>query len=174
MPIDSPAVVTHFIANQAIGLIEWAQVNGRNGLPITQNLELDTKYLVSRSSLLDMKEKIKKIPVVFWALDLWPDTLTAVGAVRSPTVLRMIGRLVQYIYNRCTLVLGQSRGFMGSIANYCNDPTKIRYFPSWAEDVFTNTGVNPAPEIPVLKHGFTVLFAGNIGEAQDMPAVLVS
>ena len=116
--------------------------------------------------------KIKKIPVVFWALDLWPDTLTAVGAVRSPTVLRMIGRLVQYIYNRCTLVLGQSRGFMGSIANYCNDPTKIRYFPSWAEDVFTNTGVNPAPEIPVLKHGFTVLFAGNIGEAQDMPAVL--
>lgn len=116
--------------------------------------------------------KIKKIPVVFWALDLWPDTLTAVGAVRSPTVLRMIGRLVKYIYNRCTLVLGQSRGFMGSIANYCNDPTKIRYFPSWAEDVFTNTGVNPAPEIPVLKHGFTVLFAGNIGEAQDMPAVL--
>lgn len=116
--------------------------------------------------------KIKKIPVVFWALDLWPDTLTAVGAVRSPTALRMIGRLVQYIYNRCTLILGQSRGFMGSIANYCNDPEKIRYFPSWAEDVFTNTGVNPAPEIPLLKHGFTVLFAGNIGEAQDMPAVL--
>ena len=116
--------------------------------------------------------KIKKIPVVFWALDLWPDTLTAVGAVRSPTVLRWIGRLVQYIYNRCTLILGQSRGFMGSIANYCNEPTKIRYFPSWSEDVFTNTGVNPAPEIPVLKHGFTVLFAGNIGEAQDMTAVL--
>jgi glycosyltransferase involved in cell wall biosynthesis len=116
--------------------------------------------------------QIKKIPVVFWALDLWPDTLTAVGAVRSPTVLRWIGRLVQYIYNRCTLVLGQSHGFMGSIADYCNDPTKIRYFPSWAEDIFTNAGVNPAPEIPVLKHGFTVLFAGNIGEAQDMPAVL--
>ena len=116
--------------------------------------------------------KIKKIPVVFWALDLWPDTLTAVGAVRSPTVLRMIGRLVKYIYNRCTLVLGQSRGFMGSIANYCNDPTKIRYFPSWAEDVFTNTGVHPAPEIPLLKHGFSVMFAGNVGEAQDMPAVL--
>ena len=116
--------------------------------------------------------KIKKIPVVFWALDLWPDTLTAVGAVRSPTVLRWIGRLVEYIYNRCTLILGQSRGFMGSIANYCNDPTKIRYFPSWAEEVFTNTGVKLAPEIPVLKHFFTVLFAGNIGEAQDMPAVL--
>ena len=116
--------------------------------------------------------RIKKIPVVFWALDLWPDTLTAVGAVRSPTILRLIGRLVQYIYNRCTLILGQSRGFMGSIANYCNDPTKIRFFPSWAEDVFTNTGVNPAPEIPMLKNSFTVMFAGNIGEAQDMPAVL--
>ena len=116
--------------------------------------------------------KIKKIPVVFWALDLWPDTLAAVGAVRSPTVLRWIGRLVQYVYNRCTLVLGQSRGFLGSIANYCNDASKIRYFPSWAEEIFTDAGVKPAPEIPVLEHGFTVVFAGNIGEAQDMPAVL--
>lgn len=105
-----------------------AQVNVRNELPITQNVELDAYYLVRRSSLFDMKKKIKKIPVVFWLLDLWPDTLTAVGAVRSPTVLRMIGRLVQYIYNRCTLALGQSRGFMASIANYCNDPEKFGTF----------------------------------------------
>ena len=116
--------------------------------------------------------KIKKAPVVFWALDLWPETLAAVGVVRSPRVLGWAGHLVRNIYNRCTLVLGQSRGFLGSIAHYCDDRTKIRYFPTWAEDVFMDDSVKPAPEVPVWTDGFTVVFAGNIGEAQDMPAVL--
>jgi len=116
--------------------------------------------------------KIKNAPVVFWALDLWPETLAAIGVVRSPRVLGWVGQLVRHIYNRCTLVLGQSRGFLGSIARYCDDITKIRYFPSWAEDVFMDDSVKPAPEVPEWTDGFTVVFAGNIGEAQDMPAVL--
>ncbi|BAO82770.1 glycosyltransferase [Serpentinimonas maccroryi] len=116
--------------------------------------------------------KIKNAPVMFWALDLWPETLAAIGVVRSPRVLGWVGHLVRYIYNRCTLVLGQSRGFLGSIARYCDDKAKIRYFPSWAEDVFMDDSVKPAPEVPEWTDGFTVVFAGNIGEAQDMPAVL--
>lgn len=116
--------------------------------------------------------KIKNAPVVFWALDLWPETLAAIGVLRSPRVLGWVGQMVRFIYNRCTLVLGQSRGFLGSIAKYCNDKAKIRYFPSWAEDVFSDASVRPAPEVPEWADGFTVVFAGNIGEAQDMPAVL--
>lgn len=116
--------------------------------------------------------KIKNAPVVFWALDLWPETLAAIGFVRSPWVLGWVGHLVSYIYNRCTLVLGQSRGFLGSIARYCDDKAKIRYLPSWAEDVFMDDSVKSAPEVPEWANGFTVVFAGNIGEAQDMPAVL--
>lgn len=116
--------------------------------------------------------RIKQAPVVFWVLDLWPDTLAAIGVVRSPWVLRFVGRIVRFIYNRCTLVLGQSRGFLENIARYCDDDGKIRYFPSWSEDMFTIGGDKPAPEVPELADSFTVVFAGNIGEAQDMPAVL--
>lgn len=116
--------------------------------------------------------RIKRAPVVFWALDLWPETLAAIGVVHSPRVLAWVGHLVRFIYERCTLVLGQSKGFLGSIANYCSDPHKIRYFPSWAEDVFSATGDAPAPEIELRPGGFNVLFAGNVGEAQDLPAVL--
>ena len=117
--------------------------------------------------------KFKKVPVVLWVLDLWPETLVAIGVVRSSRVLGWVGNLVRYIYNRCTLVLGQSRGFLGGIGRYCDDKTKIRYFPSWAEDVFMNdNSVKPAPEVPEWADGFTVVFAGNIGDAQDMPAVL--
>lgn len=116
--------------------------------------------------------KLKKAPVVFWALDLWPETLAAIGVVRSPRVLGWVGHMVRFIYDRCALVLGQSRGFLDNIAKYCTDKQKIRYFPSWAEDVFTGVDVHPAPEVSAMPGGFNVVFAGNIGEAQDMPAVL--
>lgn len=115
---------------------------------------------------------IKQAPVVFWALDLWPETLAAMGVVRSPRVLGWVGRMVRFIYDRCTLVLGQSNGFLESIAKYCSDKRKIRYFPSWAEDVYSEANAIPAPEVAVREDAFNVVFAGNIGEAQDMPAVL--
>ena len=116
--------------------------------------------------------KLKQSPVVFWALDLWPETLVAVGAVRSDWVLKRVGQMVRFIYNRCTLVLGQSKAFLVSIGQYCDDKSKIRYFPSWAEDVFLNKAELRAPELIDVPGVFTVLFAGNVGEAQDMPAVL--
>jgi colanic acid biosynthesis glycosyl transferase WcaI len=116
--------------------------------------------------------RLKRAPVVFWVLDLWPETLSAIGVVRSPIMLRWVGRLVAFIYNRCTLVLGQSRGSEASIAKYCRDPRKIRYFPSWSEGVFAQSDAAPAPEVALRPDVFNVLFAGNIGEAQDLPAVL--
>lgn len=116
--------------------------------------------------------KLKRSPVVFWALDLWPETLAALDVVRSPRVLYWIGRMVHFIYDRCALVLCQSRGFLDSIAKYCTDKEKIRYFPSWSEDLFTKDVAEPAPEVSLERNAFNVVFAGNIGEAQDMPAVL--
>jgi glycosyltransferase involved in cell wall biosynthesis len=116
--------------------------------------------------------RIKHAPVIFWALDLWPETLSAIGVVRSARVLGWVGHLVKFIYERCTLVLGQSRGFLASIAQYCSDTQKIRYFPSWAEEVFNQADLLPASEVPVREGVFNVLFAGNVGEAQDLPAVL--
>lgn len=116
--------------------------------------------------------RLKRAPVVFWVLDLWPDTLVAVGVLRSPWVLSLVGWMVRFIYDRCALVLGQSRGFLQHIARYCADVSKIRYFPSWAEDVYAEKEVVPAPEVEYRPDLFNVLFAGNIGEAQDMPAVL--
>ena len=56
--------------------------------------------------------KIKNAPLIFWALDLWPDTLKAIGVVRSKYILSVVGWLVSFIYKRCDLVLGQSESFL--------------------------------------------------------------
>lgn len=116
--------------------------------------------------------RLKHRPVVFWALDLWPETLSAIGVVKHPKVLSAVAKLVRFIYNRCTLVLGQSRSFLPSIARHCDDPSKVRYFPSWAEDFFQAQVDEPVSEIPSAPGTLSILFAGNVGDAQDFPAIL--
>jgi len=115
---------------------------------------------------------LKGAPVAFWVLDLWPETLEAIGVVRSPWMLSLVGRLVRFIYRRCDLLLAQSKSFIPQIARYSPDAERIRYFPSWAEAVYDVRDVAPAPEVPLVPGTFNVLFAGNIGDAQDFPAIL--
>lgn len=116
----------------------------------------------------------KQAPVLMWILDLWPETLSAIGVVRSPRALALVGALVRFIYRRCDRVLVQSRAFAANVRRYADQPDKLRYFPGWAEDVFARGGTpaTPAPELAPYEDCFKVLFAGNIGEAQDFPTVL--
>lgn len=115
---------------------------------------------------------VKKAPITFWVLDLWPETLRAVGMVKSERVLRLVGHLVSFIYRRCDIILAQSRSFIGNIRRYCRSGQQVEFFPSWAEDVFGKGESDPAPELAAYAGGFKILFAGNIGEAQDFPAIL--
>jgi colanic acid biosynthesis glycosyl transferase WcaI len=115
---------------------------------------------------------IKRAPLAFWVLDLWPESLEAIGAVRSPYILKAIGRLVTFIYNRCDLILAQSKSFIPQIRQYCQKKIKVEYFPSWSDTIFDFSVVDLAREVPVAKGVFSIMFAGNIGDAQDFPAIL--
>ncbi len=118
--------------------------------------------------------RLKNAPVLLWVLDLWPETLSAIGIVRAPWQLAMIGRLVRSVYKRCDRILIQSRAFEPLVARYLDDKTRVRYFPGWPELVFANPGKMAlrAAELAPWADKFIILFAGNIGEAQDFPAIL--
>lgn len=115
---------------------------------------------------------IKRAPIAFWVLDLWPQSLRAVGAVRSEVVLNLVEGLVRIIYRNCDVVLAQSKSFMHVITQQIGDASRIKYFPSWAEDVALDRDAVPAPEIEHRPDLFNIVFTGNIGEAQDFDAVL--
>jgi colanic acid biosynthesis glycosyl transferase WcaI len=118
-------------------------------------------------------KKAKRAAVVLWVLDLWPDTLRAVGVVRSPWLLAAVGKLVSFIYDRCDLILAQSRGFIPRIEAYCSARKRVEYFPSWAEALFSGASPQSIPlDIPATPDTLNVMFAGNIGEAQDFPTIL--
>jgi glycosyltransferase involved in cell wall biosynthesis len=116
--------------------------------------------------------RLKKAPVAFWVQDQWPETLMAVGAIRSAFALSCVGRLVTFIYKRCDLLLAQSRSFIPQIRQYAGACSRVEYFPNWSEQVLNLDSAVAAPEIPRSPETFTVMFAGNIGDAQDFPSIL--
>ena len=115
--------------------------------------------------------KIRKIPQVFWVQDLWPDTLVALNIMTKNWQINLFKNLVNWIYSRCDLILAQSENILKEIKKYSSVKNNIFYFPTWGEsDLFLKIAP-PAPEIKP-KDIFTILFAGNIGEAQDFPNLI--
>ena len=115
---------------------------------------------------------LKKAPMVMWVLDLWPDTLKAIGVVKSPKLIAFLGVLVGFIYRRCDLLWAQSRSFIPKIQLLAGPLVSVVYFPSWAEDLFSSEALLPAPEVPIKDECFNVMFAGNVGRAQDFECIL--
>ncbi|WP_282111038.1 glycosyltransferase family 4 protein [Shewanella algicola] len=111
-------------------------------------------------------------PVILWVQDLWPDTLEAVGVVKNKRLLAIIGRLVSYIYNRSDVILCQSKGFIKSVKRYTNFQSKIDVLPNWSSTELINSKYEDLGLINTESSTFDVLFAGNIGEAQDFPTIL--
>ncbi|UPJ51980.1 glycosyltransferase family 4 protein [Bradyrhizobium sp. 200] len=118
--------------------------------------------------------RLKKAPATIWILDLWPETLAALGVVRSRFIIGCVGSLVSFIYRRSARIFVQSQAFVSSVVRYGGDAAHVCYFPGWAEQVFDRPAVNAgaAPEFSAYAGKFKILFAGNIGDAQDFPAIL--
>jgi len=117
----------------------------------------------------------RRRPIVFWVHDQWPETLKAVGAVSSERALKWVGKFVAFTFERCDLILAQSKGLVPVIRQYCRPAKRVEYLPNWAESRFQDGPAAPAPEVPPAPPGaFTVMFAGNIGVSQDMPAVIAA
>lgn len=116
------------------------------------------------------------IPLVLWVLDLWPESIVASSNIKSNFIIKPIEKLVKWIYNKSDLILVSSKFFTKSVLEKCkNENMKVEHFPNWAEDVFTNSLITiPLKEhkIPELPIGFNIMFAGNIGEAQDFEAII--
>lgn len=108
---------------------------------------------------------IKRIPVVVYVQDLWPESLTATGYVRNPLVIRMVELLVKLIYCRSDLILVSSRPFKGFIERF-SPSAKIFYYPNSVDVSFCDPDSGLKPDVPALDEGFCVVFAGNVGSAQ--------
>jgi len=120
-------------------------------------------------------KKIKSVPVIFWMQDLWPESLTAAGAVKSKIVLKLFEFLVRIIYLGCDKILAQSRAFIPNILRLTGDSKQVLYYPNSAEEFYQPINVaDNAHEQVIMPKGFRITFAGNIGAAQDFETILAA
>lgn len=116
--------------------------------------------------------KTQDTPIYFWVMDLWPESLSIAGGIKNKFILNYYKALITKFYKRSKKILVTSKGFIKSICEKGDFQDKIEYFPNWAEDVISEGNISyPIPKLP---EGFKVMFAGNIGEAQDMENVLAA
>ncbi len=114
----------------------------------------------------------KKLGVkyVHWVQDLWPESVTATTSIKGGPVVNWLNKLVTKIYKRADVILVQSKAFEKSICEKGNFKNKLVFAPNWAEESIANGEQHPAD--CTLPEGFKVMFAGNIGVAQDFENII--
>lgn len=121
--------------------------------------------------------KRQKIPMIFWTLDLWPESLISAGGFKNKLLINQQTRMVSKVYEQCSKILIGSKGFEKSICEKGDFKDKLVYFPNWAEDVKEECpaefDINKIEPFASMKNDdFILLFAGNLGEAQNLDAIL--
>ena len=119
--------------------------------------------------------KVMRRPVVVEIQDLWPESLAATGMADHHLVLRVVGAMARFVYRHSDVVIAQSEGFRSAIIERGADPQRVVVIYNWAhESVLIEPG---APSVVRLASSdgtdeVHVLYAGNIGPAQDLDLVL--
>jgi colanic acid biosynthesis glycosyl transferase WcaI len=115
---------------------------------------------------------IKKAPVFLWVADLWPESLEATGVVRNKKILTIVAGMVRLLYKFSNKILVTSKGFTPRVKLLGGKDNQIVYFPQWAEDLFVSSFDQDFIDERVPKHGFKVMFAGNVGTSQDFETIV--
>ncbi len=122
-------------------------------------------------------KKRLKAPIVFWILDLWPESLSASGAISDKRILDFMDKVVRFIYRNTDKIVVSSRGFIDSVKAKGISSERLDYFPNWYEPEYDDkqsAELFSRDESLMLPEGFRVMFAGNIGAAQDFGTILAA
>ncbi|MBR6902941.1 MAG: glycosyltransferase family 4 protein [Clostridia bacterium] len=106
------------------------------------------------------------IPLVLYCLDLWPESAVMGGMKKGSLIYRFLHRISERIYKSADKILISSESFSGYFQNefrICN----TLYLPQYADDIFTPENCKKAPD-----ENIDLMFAGNIGTAQDVDTII--
>mgnify|MGYP006160524989 CR=1 FL=1 len=121
-------------------------------------------------------KKVQGIKMIFWNLDLWPEAVSHYLKSNwiNKQILNFLNLIVKFIYENTDKLLISSKSFKIHASKRGFDKKNIVYFPNWAEKTYTSnkTEVIDTSIYKFPKNSFKIMFAGNIGESQDMQNVL--
>jgi glycosyltransferase involved in cell wall biosynthesis len=115
-----------------------------------------------------------KAKSIYNVQELYPDFAIHQGLVKKPLAIWAFKKLESFVYNRCSAVTTIADRFTRMVEPRCTNPGKAHTIPNFVDIDF----YRPLPrdndfarEQGLLDH-FVVMYAGNIGVAQDWTALL--
>lgn len=140
--------------------------------------EYDLVFVYAPSPLLQALPAIRlarsrRVPLMVWVQDLWPESLSATGAIRNRWLLGLVSRIVRFTYRACDRILVQSRAFVAPVAALTDDRARIHYYPNlYQASAGGAVSAGAAELVKTLRAHFSVVFAGNLGTAQALDTIL--
>lgn len=111
----------------------------------------------------------KKGKLVVNCLDLWPESITAIGMKTEGKVYEMIRKLSSWIYRKADTIIIPSRGFKEYLVDICQVyQERIHYVPNHAEEDYLRV----QDKTSFTNEKLHLLFAGNIGRAQNLDIIV--
>lgn len=117
------------------------------------------------------KKKHKK-KILFYCLDLWPDSLAAGGVKEGSIIYKIFYKISKWIYKSADMILVTSSMFEDYFRNILQmNAVNIKHLPQYAEDLFIQ---NSAKEIAASTENktYNFVFAGNIGDMQSVETII--
>lgn len=123
------------------------------------------------------KKRVRKVPFVYNLQDVFPDSLVTTGMTHEGSLIWKLGRRIENAtYRRADRIIVISEGFRRNLLAKGVPEEKITVISNWVD----LDAVKPVPraenrlfdEMGLSRETFTVVYAGNLGEAQGGDVIL--
>lgn len=117
---------------------------------------------------------LKRAPFIYNVQELYPDTAVSLGVVREGVLLDLMRRMERFVYARAFAITTIAPGMAQAIAGRTRDAGKVRVIPNFVDTraIAPRPRDNPFSREFDLSRRFSVVYAGNMGPAQGLEAVL--
>jgi len=121
-----------------------------------------------------MLKLLRGMPFVYDIQDLWPDTLAASGMLNNRAALKCVELWCRLTYTLANHIVVLSPGFKGKLHDRGVPEHKVSVIYNWCDEtqISCMERTDAAIREPQLKDRFNVVFAGTMGKAQALDAVL--
>ena len=143
--------------------------------------ECDVMFVAStppiKGAMTALIKKCRRIPFVYNLQDIFPDSLVGTGLAKKGGLLWKIGRVVEnFTYRNADKIIVISQDFKRNIMAKGVPEEKIEVIYNWVDEYAVQPvakAENPLyEEFGLSREAFTVVYAGNLGNAQNIGIIL--
>jgi glycosyltransferase involved in cell wall biosynthesis len=117
---------------------------------------------------------IRRKPFLLEVRDLWPEFGVSMGVLKNPIVIALARWLENFLYARATHILVNSPAYKEYMLGKGVSENKITYIPYGTDVDMFNPDLDGSPVRKKLglENKFVVLYAGALGQANDIDTIL--